>query len=111
MLRILSLQWFRPNSHSSNVLDPLVDVTRVGSTRSTAKLDVRPEWRKCNRKGLFEGVCLAQKGVADDSKVVASISNKRRQRRVFLVKVNGVSRHFLVASRSDIMVVEQSDAK
>ena len=47
----------------------------------------------------------------DDTDVVASLSYKRRQRRFILATVNGVSRHFLVDSGSDITVVEQSVAK
>lgn len=73
----------------------------------------------CNRKGHFKGVCLAQKKVAaqegasdsDDSDFVASLSYKKRQRRFVLANVNGISRHFLVDSGSDITVVEKSVAK
>ena len=48
---------------------------------------------------------------SDDSDVIASLSYKRRQRRFFLAKVDGVSRHFPVDPGSDITVVVQSVAK
>ena len=48
---------------------------------------------------------------SDDSDVVASSSYKRRQLNFILAKVNGVSRHSLDDSGSDITVVEQSVAK
>ena len=75
----------------SRVQDFLVDATGSGPTHPGETMEGSSE--------------------SDDFDVVASSSLKRRPRRFILAKINGVSRHFPVDSRSDITVAEQSVPK